>query len=65
MNYYELLEITPNASNEVVKAAYKAQVAKYHPDNVETGDIEKMKEINIAYETLSDPEKRPAMKSQP
>ena len=58
MNYYELLEITPNASNEVVKAAYKAQVAKYHPDNVETGDIEKMKAINIAYETLSDPEKR-------
>ena len=58
MNYYELLEITPNASREVVKAAYKVQVAKYHPDNTETGNIAKMQEINIAYETLSDAEKR-------
>lgn len=58
MNYYELLEITENASDEVIKAAYKAQVAKYHPDNIKSGSLEKMQEINMAFETLSDPVRR-------
>lgn len=58
MTYYELLEIAENASSEVIKAAYKAQVAKYHPDNVESGNLKKMQEINVAFETLSDPIRR-------
>ena len=58
MTYYEILEVTENASEEVIKAAYKTQAAKYHPDNKKTGDEKKMQMLNIAYEILSDPDKR-------
>ena len=54
MNYYEVLEITPNASEEVIKAAYKALVKKYHPDNGNVNGTEKLQLINEAYKTLSD-----------
>lgn len=61
MNYYELLQVREDASDEVIKMAYKALVKKYHPDTYE-GDKAfaemKMKEINIAYSTLSDTTKR-------
>ncbi len=61
INYYEILEIQPNASDEVIKMAYKALVKQYHPDSYE-GDItfaeNKIKEINLAYDTLSDKNKR-------
>ena len=36
-NYYEILEVTPEASEEVIKAAYKALVKRMHPDNGGTG----------------------------
>ena len=61
MTYYETLEISQNASEEVVKMAYKALAKKYHPD-VFLGDAqeadEKMKQINLAYSILSDSDKR-------
>ncbi|WP_251615861.1 J domain-containing protein [Senimuribacter intestinalis] len=61
MNYYELLEIREDASDEVIKMAYKGLLRKYHPD-VYTGDPEFAHEItaklNEAYEVLSDPDKR-------
>ena len=60
MTYYDLLEIKPDASPEIVRAAYKAQAKKYHPDSQNTGDTEYMKKINEAYEVLSDPERRAA-----
>lgn len=65
-NYYEILEISPKASDEVIKMAYKALVKKYHPD-VFSGSPEvanqKMQEINKAYEVLSDLRKRKAYDS--
>lgn len=57
VNYYELLEIASNASNEVIKAAYKALIKKYHPDNGELSG-EKIRLINEAYTVLSNPRKR-------
>ena len=61
MNYYEILEVSVNASKEVIKNAYRALTKKYHPDSYK-GDPEyaqeKMKEINEAYETLMDDNKR-------
>ena len=61
MNYYEILEVSTNASKEVIKNAYRALIKKYHPDSY-TGDKEfaqeKVKEINEAYETLIDDDKR-------
>ncbi len=62
MNYYEILEITPDASQEVIKAAYKALVKKLHPDNVngqQDGEEGRtIEEVNRAYEVLSNPEQR-------
>lgn len=61
MNYYEILEIKEDASVEVIKAAYKALVKKYHPDvnhiNNHKGERD-INSINEAYEVLSDEEKR-------
>ena len=61
-NYYEWLEISKNASPEVIEKAYKALVKKYHPD-LQEGESKKeaeeiIKHINEAYEVLSDAIKR-------
>lgn len=56
-NYYEILEVNKKASKEVIEKAYKVLVKKYHPDlqgNQKQIHIDKkMKEINEAYEVLS------------
>lgn len=57
MNYYDLFEIAPNASDEVIKASYKAMSKKYHPDNCPNGE-QMMKKLNEAYDVLSDSVKR-------
>ncbi len=53
MNYYEILQISPEASDMVIKAAYKALVKQFHPDNGMVGDEEKLKLLNEAYSILS------------
>lgn len=58
-NYYEILEINKTASQDVIKAAYKTLVKRYHPDNgKDIADEGKLTYINEAYEVLSDVEKR-------
>lgn len=61
-NYYELLEVSEKASQEVIKKAYTTLVKKYHPDlqpdSEKKAAEEKIKEINEAYEVLSDSVKR-------
>lgn len=57
-DYYEILGINRDATEEEIKKAFRQQARKYHPDNKETGNEEKFKSINEAYEILSDPEKR-------
>ena len=61
-NYYELLEVSEKASPEVIKKAYITLVKKYHPDlqpdDEKKSAEDKIKEINEAYEVLSDKIKR-------
>jgi DnaJ-class molecular chaperone len=53
-DYYKVLEVDRNASQEVIRAAYRALAKKYHPDkSVLENAIEKMQEINVAYGVLS------------
>ncbi|MBU4692746.1 DnaJ domain-containing protein [Mycoplasma sp. CSL7491-lung] len=58
-NYYEILGVNPNSTFEEIKKKYIELSAKYHPDiNPKGNDPQKMVEINLAYEVLSDKDKR-------
>jgi molecular chaperone DnaJ len=60
-DYYEILDIDKNATSEVIRKAFRKQAFQYHPDrNHEDGAAEKFKELNEAYEVLSDQDKRDA-----
>ncbi|OKZ56650.1 MAG: hypothetical protein BHV99_04885 [Clostridium sp. 26_21] len=58
-NYYEILEVDKNASDEIIEKAYKTLVKKYHPDlQKNSKNQNKMQQINEAYEILSNDFKR-------
>ena len=60
-DYYEILNVSRNASADEIKAAFRGLARKYHPDVNKSPEAEKdFKEINEAYGVLSDPEKRAA-----
>jgi len=55
-DYYDILGVAKSASADEIKKAYRRLALKYHPDR--GGDHDKFKEINEAYQVLSDPQKR-------
>mgnify|MGYP003656386847 CR=1 FL=1 len=60
MNYYQILQIEPNASLRDIKKAYRKLALQYHPDknNNSTESTERFKYISIAYQILSNPVQR-------
>ena len=59
MSYYEVLEVDENATENEIKKAYRQKSLFYHPDrNTDPKAKEHMRNINEAYEVLSDQKKR-------
>ena len=55
---YEVLGVTKSASKDQIKSAYRKLAKQYHPDNKETGNEAKFKEVQEAYDILYDDQKR-------
>ena len=58
MNYYETLGVSKNATPDEIKRAFRKLASQHHPDK--GGDTQKFQEIQAAYDTLGDPEKKAA-----
>jgi curved DNA-binding protein CbpA len=58
IDYYEVLQISPNAEPDTVQRVYRLLAQRYHPDNQETGNAAKFRVIHEAYSVLSDPDAR-------
>jgi curved DNA-binding protein CbpA len=57
-NYYEFLQISPNAEPETIHRVFRFLAARFHPDNPHTADPEKFALLTQAYDVLSDPKRR-------
>jgi hypothetical protein len=58
LDFYEIMQLSPNADTETITRVYRILASRYHPDNSETGDPEMFVQLTEAYQTLSDPQKR-------
>src|SRR6201987_1121228 len=57
-DYYELLEISPQASQDTIHRVYRFMAARYHPEIQGTGNLGKFTQLSSAYKVLSDPNRR-------
>lgn len=58
LDYYEVLQISPNAEPDTIHRIYRLLAQRFHPDNAESGSEARFRAIHEAYTVLSDPEKR-------
>jgi hypothetical protein len=58
LDCYEVMQLSPSADPETISRVYRWLAARYHPDNVETGNSELFIRLSEAYRILSDPERR-------
>lgn len=58
MDHYETLQISANAEPETIHRVYRLLAQRFHPDNAETGNADRFRQLAEAYEVLSDPERR-------
>ena len=57
-DYYEVLQISPNAEPDTVHRVYRLLAQRLHPDNAETGNAGQFRALTEAYQVISDPEQR-------
>src|SRR5258708_28038345 len=57
-DYYETLQISPNADPDTIQRVFRLLAQRFHPDNTETGNATRFRELHDAYSVLSVPEKR-------
>ena len=57
-DYYEDLQISPNADSETIERVFRLLAKRYHPDNADTGNADAFTRISMAYKVLADAEKR-------
>ncbi len=60
LDFYEIMQLSPNADTETIHRVYRILAQRYHPDNSETGNKEMFLQLSEAYRELSDPERRAA-----
>lgn len=61
-DYYKILEVSPDATDEAIKKSFRKLAKKYHPDTNgnDPKTVERFQEINEAYSVLGDPDKKKA-----
>jgi curved DNA-binding protein CbpA len=58
VDHYETLQISASAEPETIHRVYRLLAQRFHPDNADTGNSARFRELTEAYEILSDPERR-------
>ena len=58
VDYYEILQVGQNADLETIERVFRLLAKRYHPDNSESGNDERFREVHDAFEVLADPELR-------
>ena len=58
VDYYEVLQVSVSADPETIHRVYRHLAQRFHPDNRETGNDARFREVHQAYTVLSDPEQR-------
>ena len=58
LDYYEVLQVSPNAEQETIQRLYRVLAQRFHPDNRETGNESRFRELSEAHAVLSDPARR-------
>lgn len=58
VDYYRILQVRPNCDAKKLEAAYRRLAKAYHPDNVDTADVNKFNDVMEAYKILRNPEMR-------
>ena len=60
VDFYEVLQLSPNATSDTVERVYRMLAKRFHPDNQETGDAQRFADVQRAFDTISDPSARAA-----
>jgi len=58
VDYYEALQVNPNADLDTIHRVYRLLAQRFHPDNRESGNEARFRELSEAYQILGDPERR-------